>query len=73
MTVSRDFSSSSFHIPLRGLADLCLHLATQRVQVCSTASTATLIVPRIPSHDSTCVVSASLRVVFIGKKPFNTQ
>src|SRR5579864_9651715 len=73
MTLSRDPSSSSFDIPLRDSADLCLHLATQRVQVCSTASPAIRIVARISSHDSNCVVSGILSVVFIGKTPFKTQ
>jgi hypothetical protein len=73
MTLSRDPSSSSFYIPVRGSADLCLHLATQRVQVCSIASPAIRIVARIPSHDSNCVVSGILSVAIIGKAPFNTQ
>jgi hypothetical protein len=67
MTVSRDLSSSSFYIPLRVSANLCLHVATQRVQVCSAASPAILIVARIPSHDSNCAVSGILNVVFIRK------
>jgi hypothetical protein len=73
MILLRDLSSSSFYIPLRVSADLCLHLATQRVQVCSTASPAIRIVARIPSHDSNCIASGILRVVFIGKTPLNTQ
>jgi hypothetical protein len=73
MTLSRDLSSSSFYIPLRVSANLCLHVATQRVQVCSAASPAILIVARIPSHDSNCAVSGVLSVVFIAKTPFNTQ
>ena len=40
MTLSRDLSSSSFHIPRRASADLCLHVVTLRVQVCSAASPA---------------------------------
>jgi hypothetical protein len=73
MTLSRDLSSSSFYILLGGSADLCLHLATQRVQLCSTTSPAILIVARIPWHDSNRVASGIPRVVFIGKTPFNTQ
>jgi hypothetical protein len=73
MTLSCDRSSSSLYIPLRGLADLCLHLATPRVQVCSTVSPAIRIVARIPSHDSNHVVSGILSVAIIGKTPFNTQ
>jgi hypothetical protein len=73
MTLSRDLSSSSFYIPLWVSPDLCLHVATQRVQVCSTASPAILIVAGIPSHDSNCAVSGILSVVFIRKTPFNTQ
>jgi hypothetical protein len=73
MTLSRDPSSSSFYIPLRVSADLCLHVTTQRVQVCSAASSATLIVARIPSHGSNCAVPGILSVVFIGQTPFNTH
>ena len=73
MTLSGNLSSSSFCIPLRVSADFCLHVAAQRIQVCSTASEAILIVARIPSHDSNCAVSGILRVVFIGRTPFNTQ
>jgi hypothetical protein len=73
MTLSRDLSSSSFYIPLRASADLCLHVTTQRVQVCSLPSPAILIVARIPSHVSRCVVSDILSVVFIRKTSFNTQ
>jgi hypothetical protein len=73
MTLSRDLSSSSFYIPRRVSADLCLHVATLRVQVCSAASPAILIVTRIPAHDSNCAVSGILSVVFIVKTPFNTQ
>ena len=64
MTLSRDLSSSSFHIPLRVSADLCLHVVTLRVQACSAASPAILIVARIPSHDSNCAVSGILSLVF---------
>jgi hypothetical protein len=73
MTLARDLSPSSFYIPLRASADLCLHVATQRVQVCSAASPAILIVARIPSHLSNCAVSDFLSVVFIRKTSFNTQ
>jgi hypothetical protein len=73
MTLSRDLSPSSFYIPLRASADLCLHVATQRAQVCSAASPAILTVARIPSHLSNCAVSDVLSVLFIGKTPFNTQ
>jgi hypothetical protein len=73
MTLARDLSSSSFYIPLRVSADLCLHVPTQPVQVCSTACEAILIVARILSHDSNCAVSSILSVVFIRKTPFNTQ
>ncbi len=67
MTLSRDLSSSSFCIPLPASADLCLHVETQRDQVCSTASPAILIVARIPSHDSNCAVSGILSLVFVLK------
>ena len=73
LTLPRDLSSSSFYIPLRVSGDLCLHVATPRVQVCSTASPAILIVARIPSHDPNCAVSGIPSVVFIAKTPFNTQ
>jgi len=73
MTLARDLSSSSFCIPLWVSADLCLHVATQRLQVCPTASPAILIVARIPSHLSNCAVSDILSVVFIRKTSFNTQ
>ena len=73
MTLARDLSSSSFYIPRRVSADLCLHGATLRVQVCSVASPAIRIVSRIPAHDSNCAVSGILSVVFIAKTPFNTQ
>jgi hypothetical protein len=73
MSLSRDLSSSSFDIPLRASAELCLHVATQRVQVCSTASPAILIVARTPSHLSNCAVSDILSLVFIPKTSFNTQ
>ena len=73
MILLRDFSSLSFYIPLRASADLCLHVATQRVQVCSTASLAILIVARIPSHLSNCALSDILNILFIRKTPFNTQ
>ena len=73
MTLSRDLSSSSFYIPRRVSADLCLHVATQRVQVCSTASPAILIVARIPSHDSNCAAFRhSERRDSSAKTPFNT-
>jgi hypothetical protein len=73
MTLSRDLSSSSFYIPLRVSPDLCLHVVTQRVQACSTASPAILIVARIPSDNPNSAVSGILSVVFIAKTPFNTQ
>jgi hypothetical protein len=73
MTLARDLSSASFYIPHRVSADLCLHVATQRVLVCPTAFPAILIVARISSHDSNCPVSGILNVVFIRKTPFNTQ
>jgi hypothetical protein len=73
MTLSRDLSSSNLHIPRRVSADLCLHVVTLRVQVCSATSPAILILARIPSHDSHCAVSGILSVVFICKTPFNTQ
>ena len=73
MTLSRDLSSSSFHMPLRVSADLCLHVVNVRVQVRSAAFPAILSVARIPSHDSNCAVSVILRLVFVGKTPFNTQ
>jgi hypothetical protein len=73
MTLSRDLSSSSLYIPLRVSADPCLHVTTQSVQVCSTASSAILIVARIPSHGSNYAVPGILSHVFIGKTPFNTQ
>jgi hypothetical protein len=53
MTLSRDLSVSSFHIPRRVSADLCLHVVTLRVQVC-TASPAIFIFAHFPSHDSHC-------------------
>jgi len=73
MTLARDLSSSSFYIPRRVSADLCPHVATLRVQACSAASPAILIVAGIPSHDSNSAVSGILNVLFIGKTPFNTQ
>ena len=73
MTRSRDLPSSSLHMPLGVSGDPCLHLATQPVQVRSTASPAVLIVAGIPSHDSHCSVSGILSVRIIGKTPFNTQ
>jgi len=73
MTLARDLSSSSFYVPLRVSADLCLHVATPPVQGCSTASPAILIFARIPSHDFNCAASSLQSVVFIGKTPFNTQ
>jgi hypothetical protein len=73
MTLSRDFSSPSFDIPRRVSADLCLHVATLGVQLCSAASPALLIATGIPSHGSKFAVSGNLGVVFIIKTPFNTQ
>jgi hypothetical protein len=73
MTLSRGLPSSSFYIPLRVSPDLCLHVPTQRVQVCSTASPAILIVARITLHLSNCAVSDILSVLFVGQTPFNTQ
>jgi hypothetical protein len=73
MTLSRDLSSSSLHIPRRVSADLCLHVVTLRVQVCSAASPAILILAHIPSHDSSCAVTGILSLVFLGQMPFNTQ
>jgi hypothetical protein len=73
MTLSRDLSSLSFYIPHRVSADLCLHVATLRVQLCSAASPAIPIVARIPSHEANCAVSGILSVMFIVKTPFNTQ
>jgi len=73
MTLARDLSSSSFYIPRRVSADLCLHVATLRVQACSAASPAILILARIPSHDSNGAVSGILSLMFILKTPFNTQ
>jgi hypothetical protein len=73
MTLSRELFSSSFYIPHRVSADLCLHVATLSIQVCSAASPAIHIVARIPSHDSNCAVSGILRVGFTGKTAFNPQ
>ena len=73
MAVSRDLSSSSFYIPRRVSADLCLHVATLRVQVSSTASPAIRIVDRIPWYGSSYAVSGIPSIVFIVKTPFNTQ
>ena len=73
MTLSRDLSSSSFHIPPRVSADLCLHVATQCVQVCSASSPAIPLVACIRSHGPNGGVSSILTVVFLCKTPFNTQ
>jgi hypothetical protein len=73
MTLSRDLSSSSLHIPRRVSADLCLHVVTLRVQVCSAASAAIFILAHIPSHDSHCALIGILSLVFRGNTPFNTQ
>jgi hypothetical protein len=72
-TLSLDLSSSSFYVPLQVSADLCLYVAIQRAPTCSIASSALLIVARIPSHDFNCAASAVRSVVFIGQMPFNTQ
>jgi hypothetical protein len=69
MSLSHDLYSSSFYIPRQVSADLCLHVVTLRVQVCSAASPAIPIVARIPPHDSNCAVSGILSVVFICKTP----
>jgi hypothetical protein len=73
MTLSRDLSSSSFHIPRRISADLCLRVVTLRVQVYSAASPAIFIVVHLPSHHSNCAVSGILTLMFLAKTPFNTQ
>jgi hypothetical protein len=73
MTLSRDLSSSSFYIPSRVSVDLCLHVVTLRVQVCTAASPAIFIFVHFPSHDSYRSVPGILSLVFLGKTPFNTQ
>jgi len=75
MTLARDLSSSSFYVPLRVSADLCLHVATPPVQGCyyRISGHPSLIFARIPSHDFNCAASSLQSVVFIGKTPFNTQ
>ena len=73
MTLSRDLSSSSFYIPLRVSADLCLHVVTLPVQVCSAASPTIPIVAAVPLHDSYRSVPSILSLVLLGKTPFNTQ
>jgi hypothetical protein len=73
MTLSRDLSLSSFHIPHWVSADLCLHVVTLPVQVCSAASPAIFIFAAIPSHDAYSSVPGILSPVLLGKTPFNTQ
>jgi hypothetical protein len=73
MTLSRDVSLSSLHIPSRASVDLCLHVVTLRVQLRTSASPAISTLADIPSHDSHCAVIGILSLVFLGKTPFNTQ
>ena len=73
MTLSRDLSSS---LSTSRFGPQPISVCTSQLSASrsvSTASPAILIVARIPSHDSNCAVSGILSLVFLGKKPFNTQ
>jgi hypothetical protein len=67
------FPASGLHISPRVSADLCLHLVTPRVQVCTAASSAILVLAHIPSHHSRRAVTGIQSFVFLGQMPFNTQ
>jgi hypothetical protein len=73
MTLLRALSSSSFYIPRRDSADLCLDIATLRVQVCSALLPATTTLTPMPTHSSPYASSGILGDAVTGKRPFNTQ
>jgi hypothetical protein len=73
MRLSRDLSLSRFHIPHRVSADLCLHVVTLPVHVCSAASPTISIVAALPSHDCYSSAPSILSLLLLGKTPFNTQ
>ena len=73
MTLSRDLSSSSFSIPSRDPADLCLGIATLRLQASSAALSSTFTLARKSSRPSACAASGILGGAVTGKTPFNTQ
>ena len=63
-TIARPFLVEFPH-PASGSADLCLHVPTQRVQVCSNASPTISILAAIPPHDSSCSVPGILGLVLV--------
>jgi hypothetical protein len=73
MTLSRDLSSSSFYLPRRVSADLCLHVATLRRPASFCRISHHPFAHRTPSHDSNFAVPGILSLVLIVKTPFNTQ
>jgi hypothetical protein len=73
MTLSCDLSSSSFSIPSRDSADLCLGIATLRRQAFSAALPSTITLARKSPHSSACAGSGILGGAVTDKKPFNTQ
>jgi len=73
MTLSHDLSSSSFSIPSRDSADLCLGIATLCLPAFSAALPSTFTLAHKSSHASACAPSSILRGPTTGKTPFNTQ
>jgi hypothetical protein len=73
VTLSRDLSSSSFSIPSRDSADLCLGIATLCRQAFSAALPSTITLARLSSRPSACAASGILDRAVTRKTQFNTQ
>src|SRR6267142_199556 len=73
MTLSRDLSSSSFSIPSRDSADLCLGIATLHLQAFSAPLPSSFMLARKSPRPSCCAASGILGRAVTAKTPFNTQ
>ena len=73
MNLSRDLSSSSFSLPSRGSADLCLGIAPLRLQAFPATVPSTFPLARKSSLPSASAAPGILGGTVAGKIPFNTQ
>ena len=73
MTLAHDLSSSSFSIPSRDAADLCLDITIFRLQAFPAALPSTFTLARKSTRTSARAASGILGSPPTGKTPFNTQ
>jgi len=73
MTLLCVLSPSSFSIPSRDSVDLCLGIATLRLQAFSAALPSTITLARKSPHSSASAGPGILGGAVTDKTPFNTQ